>query len=578
MKRCIFLKMIILALIGSIIFTGCNSKVLQNKSDSLESITKEDLNNSAVDKLKNQTVEISKKYIYLKDKKKLSQVLSELGNIDKKIYILQDKDIDIGGYQNLKFSDFFELNKILGSIYNVEMKIEQNSLDISMPKIIKLYPKEIVTILDELKINQNGMLIPSNLLSTLSRYANGWKINYSNDLKEELNKNDYSHFQGTLKEFLDYFANVNDYFLEYDYKTKTITYSKYKSKLFRYKGTKEKITYSNVVNIDLGSSSSSSQNSSASNGSSGGSGIEVKDVYDLIENLKITLKSVIPTQSEEEYFSVIPESGHIVVSTTKNKMLRVEEIINSINNDAFKNIYIKVTLLQTKLNNSHQRGINWGYVKGKIDSDGNTIQMLAGGVAGQIANLSETISSDSFFKFRGKNGLSAIVQALNEFGDTGIAYQLSSLTTNNVPAMINLANVQDYIYRTEIDNNGDTPTVSAEQNEVQGGKFLYIKPSVYDDEIRVNITILDRTINPFTKHEFGINQYLQSKDLDKKLLNYTAIIKNGEKIIIGGFMQKTLNKGYSGLGNGNILSELVGIKDQDFSSEEIALLLEIVEQ
>lgn len=578
MKRCIFLKMIILALIGSIIFTGCNSKVLQNKSDSLESITKEDLNNSAVDKLKNQTVEISKKYIYLKDKKKLSQVLSELGNIDKKIYILQDKDIDIGGYQNLKFSDFFELNKILGSIYNVEMKIEQNSLDISMPKIIKLYPKEIVTILDELKINQNGMLIPSNLLSTLSRYANGWKINYSNDLKEELNKNDYSHFQGTLKEFLDYFANVNDYFLEYDYKTKTITYSKYKSKLFRYKGTKEKITYSNVVNIDLGSSSSSSQNSSASNGSSGGSGIEVKDVYDLIENLKITLKSVIPTQSEEEYFSVIPESGHIVVSTTKNKMLRVEEIINSINNDAFKNIYIKVTLLQTKLNNSHQRGINWGYVKGKIDSDGNTIQMLAGGVAGQIADLSETISSDSFFKFRGKNGLSAIVQALNEFGDTGIAYQLSSLTTNNVPAMINLANVQDYIYRTEIDNNGDTPTVSAEQNEVQGGKFLYIKPSVYDDEIRVNITILDRTINPFTKHEFGINQYLQSKDLDKKLLNYTAIIKNGEKIIIGGFMQKTLNKGYSGLGNGNILSELVGIKDQDFSSEEIALLLEIVEQ
>lgn len=576
MKKYI-LKMIMLVF-STIVLTGCNSKVLQNKSDSLESITKEDLNNSAVDKLKNQTVEISKKYIYLKDKKKLSQVLSELGNIDKKIYILQDKDIDIGGYQNLKFSDFFELNKILGSIYNVEMKIEQNSLDISMPKIIKLYPKETVTILDELKINQNGMLIPSNLLSTLSRYANGWKINYSNDLKEELNKNDYSHFQGTLKEFLDYFANVNDYFLEYDYKTKTITYSKYKSKLFRYKGTKEKITYSNVVNIDLGSSSSSSQNSSASNGSSGGSGIEVKDVYDLIENLKITLKSVIPTQSEEEYFSVIPESGHIVVSTTKNKMLRVEEIINSINNDAFKNIYIKVTLLQTKLNNSHQRGINWGYVKGKIDSDGNTIQMLAGGVAGQIANLSETISSDSFFKFRGKNGLSAIVQALNEFGDTGIAYQLSSLTTNNVPAMINLANVQDYIYRTEIDNNGDTPTVSAEQNEVQGGKFLYIKPSVYDDEIRVNITILDRTINPFTKHEFGINQYLQSKDLDKKLLNYTAIIKNGEKIIIGGFMQKTLNKGYSGLGNGNILSELVGIKDQDFSSEEIALLLEIVEQ
>lgn len=569
MKKYI-LKMIMLVF-STIILAGCNSKVLQNKSDSLELITKEELNNNAIDRLKNQTVEISKKYIYLKDKKKLSQILSELGNIDKKIYILQDKDIDVGGYQNLKFSDFFELNKILVSVYNVEMKVEENSLDINMPKIIKLYPKEKVTILDELKINQNGMLIPSNLLTTLSSYANGWKINYSSDLKSELNKNDYSNFKGTLREFLDYFSNVNDYFLEYNYKTKTIEYSKFKSKLFRLKGAKEKITYTNNVTIDLDTSSSSS-NSVAD-------GIEIKDVYDLVENLKNTLKTVIPNQTADEYFSVIPESGHIVISTTKNKMERIEEIINSINNDAFKNIYIKVTLLNTKLNNSHQRGINWGYVKGKVDNSGNTVQMLAGGIAGQIADLSETVTGDTFFKFRGKNGLSAIVQALNEFGDTGIAYQVSSLTTNNVAAMINLANVQDYVYKTETDNSGETATVSAEQAEVQGGKFLYIKPSVYDDEIRVSMTILDRTINPFETHEFGTNQYLQSKNLDKKMMNHNVILKSGEKIIIGGFMQKTLNKNYSGLGNNsNFLSELVGTKDEGYSYEEIALMIEVVEQ
>lgn len=558
--------------------TGCNSKVAQSTSNSLEKVTAEDLkNNNTLNQLNSETNKITRKYIYLTDKKKLSQALNELGILDKRTYILNDKDMDIGGFPNLKFSDFFELNKVLVSVYSVEMKIEQNSLDANMPKMIKLVPKEKTTILDELKINQNGVLIPSSLLYNISNYTGGWKITYSDDLKSDFSKTEYQNFQGTIREFLDFFAQSNNYYLDFDYSNKTITLSKYKSKIFRFKGAKEKYVYKNTVGVDM----SLGKNNASGGGSGGGenSGVEVTDTYDLITNLKEGLKTIIPTQSENEYFNIIPESGHIVVSTSQKKMMKIEKIINSINDDSFKNIYVKVTLLQTKLNNSHQRGVNWGYVKEKLDSSGNTIGIAQGAINSKLTELTSTIDDGAFFKFRGTNGLSAIVQALNEFGDTGIAYQVSTTTTNNVPATMNIANVQDYIYRTEIDNSSDTPTVSAEQNEVEGGKFLYVKPSVYDDEIRISLSILDRQINPFEKHEFANSGYLQSKNLDKKVMSYNLTLKTGEKIIIGGFMEKTMNSQYGGLGNNPefSLGELFGVKGQNFKSEELALMLEVVE-
>lgn len=578
MKKNFFKEICVGSALALLLLSGCSSKVVQGKSDSLTEITKEDLNkNKILNGLSVQEKHISKKNIYLASKMKLSQALSNLGSVDKRTYILQDKDIEIGGYPNLKFSNFFELNKILLSIYNVEMKIEQNTLDATLPKIIKLYPRIKTTILDEIQINQKGLLVPSNLLSTISQYTNGWKINYTNDLKENLNKNDYSHFRGSLRDFLNYFSELNDYFLEYNYKTKTITLSKYKSKIFRLKGSKEKITYTNNVSMDLDGGSSSN---SSSSGGTMTSGIETKETYDLMENTKQALTAIIPKQTKDEYFSMIPESGYIIASTTSSKMKKVEEIITSINTDSFKNIYIKVTLLQTKLDNTHQRGVNWGYIKEKMDSLGSTVGVVTGAISGNLADLSGTLSSDTVLTYRGTNGASAIVKALNEFGDTGIAYQASTITTNNVPAMINLANIQDYIYKTETDNTGDNPTVTASQNEVQGGRFLYVKPSAFDDEIKVSLTILDRTINPFEKHEFGNNQFLQSKNVDKKMMNYTVVLRGGEKVVIGGFMQKKLNKGYNGLSNNkdSSLSELVGFNNKEYVSEEMALMLEVVER
>lgn len=574
-------KTISIGLVTSFIitgFSGCNSKVLQPKSNSLEKVTTEELkNNNTLNQLSSDTNKITRKYIYLTDKKKLSQALTELGILDKRTYILNDKDMDIGGFPNLKFSDFFELNKILASVYSVEMKVEQNSLDANLPKMIKLVPKEKTTILDELRINQNGVLIPSSLLYTISNHTGGWKITYSDDLKNDLSKTEYQHFQGTIREFLDFFAQSNNYYLDFNYSNKTINLSKFKSKIFRFKGAKEKYVYKNTVGVDMSIGSNSS--SGGSGGNSDNSGVEVTDTYDLITNLKENLKTIIPTQNENEYFNIIPESGHIVVSTTQKKMLKIEKIINSINDDSFKNIYIKVTLLQTKLNNSHQRGVNWGYVKEKLDNSGNIIGITQGAINGKLTELTSAIDDGAFFKFRGTNGLSAIVQALNEFGDTGIAYQVSATTTNNVPATMNIANVQDYIYRTEIDNSSETPTISAEQNEVEGGKFLYVKPSVYDDEIRISLSILDRQINPFEKHEFQNSGYLQSKNLDKKLMSYNLTLKTGEKIIIGGFMEKTMNSKYGGLGNNPefSLGEMFGIKGQNFKSEELALMLEVME-
>ncbi len=553
----------------AILLMGCSTKVVQNESDSLEKITKN--KNTLVDKLKQDEIKKKQRFIYLSSKKKLSQVLNELSYYDGRTYVLKSEDIELNGYPNLKFNDFFSLNAILKSIYKVEMRITENEYGV-LPKIIELVPLVKLTILDKLKLNQNSLLEPSALLENISSQTNGWRINYDDVIKEDFKSLEYVNFKGTIREFLNFYATNNDYYIDYDYVAKKIRFTKFKSKLFRLKASKEKYTFTNNINVDLNSGTGKDSSSKST------SGVALEDSYNIYDNLEATLKKIIPVETEEEYYNIIKDSGHITVSTTNKKMKTIENLINTINEDSFKNVYLKVTLVETKITNSHSRGIDWGYVKDTVDNSGNLTSIVTGAINGSYADLSEAIPSDSFFKYRGKNGLTAIVKALNKFGDTGVTYNAPIVTTNNVPAIWNLSNLKDYIYETEIDNENETPTISAKQNEVQAGNYLYVKPSVFDKEILVSIKMVSSRRNPFEKHEFQNSGYLQSKDIDKKLLSQNIVLKNGEKVIIGGISQQEMNGNYSGLDKDgkSITSGFLGVNDKSFNSNQLALVIEAV--
>lgn len=566
---------------ASLIFAvaGCTPK---HDSKALDKVF-EDESVNAIDKLrgKESEIKIAKQYVSLEQKKKLSTILEELSDIDKKIYYYQGQDIEIGGIRNLKVDSFESFNRVLKSITNYELEITKNKLFVDLPKVVEL--REVVqsTVLDEIQVGQNSLVLPSKLLSSISNYANGWKIDYKNSIKTEINNSDIIDFKGSAREFINFYAKANNYFVDWDYTNKTITFSKFKQKILRLQTPNEKYKFKNNIDISLNNSSdSSSSNNTSSSSGSNDSGVQLNASYDIIENFKKVITTIIPQNNENEYVNLIEDTGHIAVSTTPQKMLQIEEMVKQLNKDAFKQVYIKTTLIETDLSNQFQNGINWSYVKDSINTATNTGSSLVAGVNSQVATLDTNLSSGSFLKYRSNiKDIGAIVKLLNTFGDTAVSFQGSGVTTNNIPVIYNLSNTQGYISEFKIEGIGENVVVAPTQDSVTGGVYLYVKPSLKDDTITLSLQVVTSRINPFIKQEFQNGQYVQSKDVVQKNFSQNVNLKSGEKIIIGGIVQKTVQNSYEGISpDQNFMgSSLLGVKDKAYQTKEIAIMIEVEE-
>lgn len=579
-----FKKIGLSVVLSSVLFlVGCGDK--NHESESLTKVFN-DKSTSAKDKLiENQNeVRISKTVVSLEQKKKISTILEELSEIDKKIYFFQienNNDIEIGGIKNLKVDSFESLNAILKSLTNFELVITKNKLFKDLPKVVEL--KEVIesSILDDIQVGQNSLVLPSKILYSISTYANGWKIDYKNNLKAEINNSDIMDFKGSARDFINFYGKTNDLFIDWDYKNKTITFSKYKQKILRLKTSNEKYKFNNNIEVDLNNTSTGGNSGGGTSSSSSGAknGVELTASYDILDNFKKTIVAIIPTSTSDEYINLIEDTGHIAVSTTPTKLAQVEQLVKQLNSDSFKQVYIKTTLIETDLSNQFQNGINWSYVKDAVNTNGIGSATVVG-VNSQVASLNTTLDTGTFLKYRSNvKDVGAIVKLLNTFGDTAVSFQGSGVTTNNLPVIYNISNTKGYVSEFKIEGVGDNVVVAPTQDSVTGGVYLYVKPSLIDDNITLSVKMVTSRINPFVKQEFQNGQYVQSKDIDKKLFSQNISLKSGEKIIIGGIVQKSVQNSYEGLSPDQdfVGSSLLGVKDRGYSTKEIAIMLEVEE-
>lgn len=574
-------KLIGMSLLTSslLLFSGCGNK--NHDSKSLNNVFKDE-SLSASQKLieKNGEVRIETSTVSLEQKKKITTILDELSAIDGRMYFYEGADIEVGGIKNLRVNSFEALNNVLKSITNYEIVITKNKLLKDLPKVVELRELKESSVLDELQVGQNSLVLPSKLLSSISSYADGWKIDYKNDLKLAINNSDVIDFNGSARDFIDFYAKTNNLFVDWDYKRKIITFSKYKQKILRLQTSNEKHKFSNNIEVDLNneSSSGSSGGSSSGGGGSKSTGVELTSSYDIMENFKLLVKTIIPQNTADEYINVIEDTGHIAVSTTPIKLEQLEEIIKKLNGDAHKQVSIKVTLIETDLSNQYQNGVNWSFVKDTIN--GQIGKSIVAGINSQVATPEATLNAGNFLKFKNANtGVGAIVKLLNTFGDTAVSFQNSGITTNNLPIIYNISNTKGYVSEFKLEGVGDNVTVAPTQDSVTGGAYLYVKPSMVEDKITLSVKMVTSRINPFIRQEFLNGQYIQSKDVDKKLFSQNIVMKSGERIIIGGIIQKTVQSSYEGLSpNQNFFgSSLLGVKDKAYQTKEIAVMLEVEE-
>lgn len=578
-------KAILLSIAASMMFSACSVKnnELAVHNERSKEFLKESDTYTLSDKIGERRNVID--YVWVYPNEKLSVALKDLGKLQNKYYYLQGRDVEILGTQAFKVHDFDELNDYVKTLTNFEIEVTKNLLHATLPKIVEIKEQKKATILDDIRFDSSIYNVPSHQFSELTRVTDGWRVVDDADIKADFNAKQYVNFRGSLREFLEYYAKNNNIFVDLNYNTKEIAFKKFKTKHFPLSITTDKYTFNNEIqtsldddNANSGTNSSSSSNKSSNKTEQSGK-MTVSNTYDIVGTLKNLMEKIIPEKDKNEYWTFFDATNELVVKTSPDKMETVESIANSINQNALKQVYMKVTIFEVTLNKEFQYGIDWGYLNKVSDASGNLIKVAAGNSSGTMASVDATVSSPSVFKLAGE-GLNLGVKALNTFGDTQVFDQAPLLTTNNIPAFTVLSDRQSYISDfTSTTTASVGSDNSIEQSRAVAGSYIYLRPTVFNDKISIDIRIIRATVNDIVKQEFSDGKFVQSPNDSRNILNQKITINSGEKIVVGGLIKRVDKNGYSGLSpDGNsFISSLTGVNSRDYTNKEIVLVIEAKE-
>ena len=252
---------------------------------------------------------------------------------------------------------------------------------------------------------------------------------------------------------------------------------------------------------------------------------------------------------------VNPIGGTISVLATERQHQLIQQHIDSVTNSAQRQVLIEATIVEVKLSNTYQGGIDWSRlaVRGGIQL---TQSLLSGfGAAGAAVALTQ--AGANFFQARYVNpttpigNISGTVRLLEEFGDTKILSSPKLMALNNQTALLKV--VDNIVYfevqgSTVAGTAGSPPiqTFTSTPKTVSVGVVMGVTPQIADDG-RVSLNVRP-TISRVLRFRNDPNPNLcdatrlncvtsQVPEVQVREMESVLQIASGQTVILGGLMQ-----------------------------------------
>lgn len=283
------------------------------------------------------------------------------------------------------------------------------------------------------------------------------------------------------------------------------------------------------------------------------------------------------------------ESGVISVRGTNKQHERVQEFLDKVLNSAKRQVLIEATIVEVKLNDGFQAGIDWHRLNNP-GSSGFTFEQSfspqitpsasnTAGTAGLIAGYLNPVSR--------LGDIAASISLLKQFGDTKVLSSPKLMVLNNQTAVLKV--VDNLVYFTVqvqdslVANAGSSKTITTTPNTVPVGVVMSVTPQISDTGI-VNISVRP-TISSLIQYIPDPNPSLFGSD-GKPFTTYKGIpeiriremesllqINSGNTAVLGGLMQDEIKsntdkvpglsdipgigKVFTGRNDSNVKTELV---------------------
>lgn len=275
------------------------------------------------------------------------------------------------------------------------------------------------------------------------------------------------------------------------------------------------------------------------------------------------------------------EAGVIAVRANSRQQEKVQAFLDLVLHSAKRQVLIEATILEVRLSDQYQQGINWQRLGGALS--------LTQGQVGTAALSSGVVPGSTVGMFLGSyaNGnFSSTVQLLESFGKVKVLSSPKISVLNNQTALLKVVDNNVYFTITVtpavISSTGaiTTPTTYESKLEtVPVGFVMSVTPQISDnDEVTLNVrpTITRivgyvRDPNPALGTVVSQVPVIQSRELESIMK-----VSNGQTAVMGGLMQDSVDNakdGVPGLASLPLVGNLFTYRNEQSSKTELVIFM-----
>jgi MSHA biogenesis protein MshL len=339
-----------------------------------------------------------------------------------------------------------------------------------------------------------------------------------------------------------------------------------------------------------------------------GSRVQTLNRTDFWASLEKTVESIIGGETESRSVMVTPQAGMVVVKAMPHELSAVRDFLERSELSIKRQVILETKILEVRLNEGFQAGVNWGAISGQIAAtkniqDGFSVNTDGSGAAvdefrpinvnrtyydadGVLQNLSIPSRESIGGTVAGLIQVADITKLLSLLETQGSVQVLSSprvSTVNNQKAVIRVGS--DEYFVTGISSNQTqnaattTSTPNIELSSFFSGISLDVTPQISDTgEVVLHIhPVVSEVTDQQKVFTVGSEEFSLPLAL-RGVRESDSIVKaaNGQVIVLGGLMTESTNN-VNGkrpfLGDIPVVNSLFKTKSKAKSKTELVILL-----
>ena len=281
---------------------------------------------------------------------------------------------------------------------------------------------------------------------------------------------------------------------------------------------------------------------------------------------------------------VNPESGLIAVRATARQHEKIQEFLELVVNSAKRQVLIEATIIEVKLGDQYQQGINWSGLNGRLSMNQGqvgTATLPTGVLPGSTPGM-------FVLNYLNPGNLTATIQLLESFGKVKVLSSPKISVLNNQTAMLKV--VDNNVFFTikvtpAVLNSSGTVTAPATYEStlqtVPVGFVMSVTPQIADsDEVTLNVR---PTITRIVGYVQDPNPALQASNVRSQVpviqareLESIMKISNGQVAVMGGLMQDSVDNTKDGvplLSSLPVVGNLFSYRNENASKTELVIFM-----